>query len=338
MRAYTTQGFARPLPYRSVAGKRGHSLSAFQGINRMRAHHGILSYSSNAANTRGGNSGNGGVPPESSIIQSTLEPEGPKWEVMTTGQKIKETSKTGLYLGIAGLVVTCGYLAIKELMPTKLSANTIFSHAFDAVKENPEVTMRLGSPLKAFGHDHGGRREGRRNIIDKDEFKDEKGNDVVRIKFVVQGPRGKGIVYAARSSNLSRNDFLYLIFQVPAEGRSYALVDNRKQMTEEDEQLKLANGIVNLGGVMYGSEQSDDTQRQKMEFGEFFDRIKYYQCDKHGLDKEGDDTCEKLQRKYPAWKFEDRIYVGVLDRKKMTQLLKQENALAKQKKAKSGLL
>ena len=66
-----------------------------------------------------------------------------------------------------------------------------FSHAYDAVKENPEVTMRLGSPLKAFGHDHGGRREGRRNIIDKDEFKDEKGNDVVRIKFVVQGPRGK---------------------------------------------------------------------------------------------------------------------------------------------------
>ena len=57
---------------------------------------------------------------------------------------------------------------------------------------------------------------------------------------------------------------------MPAEGRSYALVDNRKQMTEEDEQLKLANGIVNLGGVMYGSEQSDDTQRQKMEFGEFF--------------------------------------------------------------------
>ena len=82
MRAYTTQGFARPsplAPYRSVAGKRGHSLLAFQGMNRMRAHRGILSYSSNSARTRGGDGGNGGAPPESSIIQSTLEPEGPKW-------------------------------------------------------------------------------------------------------------------------------------------------------------------------------------------------------------------------------------------------------------------
>ena len=109
-------------------------------------------------------------------------------------------------------------------------------------------------------------------------------------------------------------------------------------MTEEDEQLKLANGIVNLGVHVWFGAELDDNGPQKMEFGEFFDRIKYYQCDKHGLDKEGDDTCEKLQRKYPAWKFEDRIYVGVLDRKTMTQLLKQENALAKQKKAKSGLL
>ena len=68
------------------------------------------------------------------------------------------------------------------------------------------------------------------------------------------------------------------------------------------------------------------------EFGEFFDRIKYLQCDKHGLDKEGDDTCDKLQRRYPAWKFDDRVYVGVVTRDKMAQLLKQENEYAKAKK------
>jgi hypothetical protein len=299
-----------------------------EGLNYFRRNGGILSYSSAADGSKSG----GNAPPENSIIQSTLEPEGPKWEVMSTGQKIKETSKTGLYLGIAGLVVTCGYLMIKELMPTKLSANTIFSHAFDACKEHPDVTMRLGRPLKAFGHDHGGRREGRRNFVDKDEFKDQKGNDVVRIKFAVEGPRGKGIIYAARSSNLHRNDFLYLIFHCESEGRSYALIDNRKEETLEEEQLKMANALVNLGAVMYGSEQNDDTQRQKMEFGEFFDRIKYLQCDKHGLDKEGDDTCDKLQRRYPAWKFDDRVYVGVVTRDKMAQLLKQENEYAKAKK------
>ena len=60
------------------------------------------------------------------------------------------------------------------------------------------------------------------------------------------------------------------------------------------------------------------------------------------LDDEGDDTCNKIQRRYPAWKFgegEDaRIYVGVVERETMEKLLKQENQIAKQKKAQSGLL
>lgn len=303
-------------------------------MNYLKRQGGIMSFSSKSGGEK--------PPPESSIIQSTLEPEAPKWEVMSTGQKIKETSKTGLYLGIAGLVVTCGYLMIRELMPTKLSANSIYSQAIDACKEHPDVTMRLGKPLKAHGHDHGGRREGRRNFVDKDTFVDARGNDVVRIKFDLTGPRGKGTIYAARSSNLSSGQFLYLIFHCVNENRSYALVDNRRPETEEEKQLKIANGLKNLGAVMYGSEQSDDTQRQKMEFGEFFDRIKYMQCDKHGLDDEGDDTCNKIQRRYPAWKFgegEDaRIYVGVVERETMEKLLKQENQIAKQKKAQSGLL
>ena len=38
----------------------------------------------------------------------------------------------------------------------ELSANSIYSQAIDACKEHPDVTMRLGKPLKAHGHDHGG--------------------------------------------------------------------------------------------------------------------------------------------------------------------------------------
>lgn len=272
---------------------------------------------------------------EASYIKETLEgPEPTEWAVMTTAEKVKETSKTGLFLGIGAIVVTSGYFIVKELMPTKMSAHSIFNKAFDAVKEHPEVTMRLGNPLKAHGHDYGGRREGRRNVIDKDEFKDEKGNDVVRVKFDVEGPRGKGVIYAALSSNLSKGQFLYLIFEEVNSKQAFALIDNRHQMSEEDEQLKVANGIVNLGGVMYGSEQNDDCQRQKMELGEFFEKIKYYQCDKHGQDKEGDETCDKLQRRYPAWKFDDRIYVGVMKREQLMTLLKQEQHYAKMKKNK----
>jgi hypothetical protein len=281
----------------------------------------------------GGSSKEGGHALEKAkYIDETINPKEKQWEVMTTGEKVKEGSKTGMILGIAGLVLVCGFYIARELMPTGMSPNTVFSRAFDVAKEHPDVTNRLGTPLTGHGHDHGGRREGRRNILDSDKYVDEFGQDVVRIKFDLEGPRGKGIMYAAVASNTKRGKLQYLIFQEVSTGRSYVLIDNRKAMTDEDEQKKLANGIVNLGGVMYGSEQSDDTQRQKMEFGDFFDKIKYMECDKHGLDKESDETCTKLKMKFPAWKFDDRVYQGVFSRKNMTKLLKQEQAYANLKK------
>lgn len=63
---------------------------------------------------------------------------------------------------------TLPYLELKpkELMPTKMSPNRVFDKAVGKVTEHPEVIRRFGAQLKAYGRDHGGHREGRRNFIE----------------------------------------------------------------------------------------------------------------------------------------------------------------------------
>jgi import inner membrane translocase subunit TIM21 len=47
-----------------------------------------------------------------------------------------------------------------------MSPNRAFDRAFQVVKTDPEVRKRFGDIVKAYGRDHGGRREGRRNFIE----------------------------------------------------------------------------------------------------------------------------------------------------------------------------
>ena len=263
-----------------------------------------------------------------SIIQQVQEGQHPNDNLpMTTGQKVVEGSKTAMILGLVGVAAACAGLVAWELRPTKFSPQTIFDKALSAVREHPDVTMRIGTVEKGYGTDHGSRSEGRRNFTAKDDFTDEEGNRIVRIKFTVQGQRGKGTVYAAVSSGIS-GDLQYLIFQhQPSRGKSvsYSLVDNRRQLTDEDKQQRLAANIKKIGGVMYGSEDDPYTQRQKMEFGDYFDNIKYIDCSKeHGLDQASQEYCKKLKGKYPLWKFGENTYPGLRDRKTMDKICKFE--------------
>ena len=154
--------------------------------------------------------------------------------------------------------------------------------------ENPEVTMRIGTGIVGYGTDYNSRSEGRRNFVASDDLTDEDGNRIVRIKFNVKGQRGKGTVYAAVSSAVGNGDLLYLIFEHAGRGGKGAiaipLVDNRRQLTTEDEQMRIAKKINELGGELFGSEDDPHTQRQKMELGDFFGNIKYIQCEKHNLE------------------------------------------------------
>lgn len=86
--------------------------------------------------------------------------------VLTPGQKVVAGTRLTMWLGVAALSITCSYYIGKELLPTKMSPNSIFDCAFSKIKADEGLKRRFGSSLKAYGRDHGGKREGRRNFIE----------------------------------------------------------------------------------------------------------------------------------------------------------------------------
>lgn len=96
---------------------------------------------------------------------------------------------------------------------SKMSPNTVFSRALDQVRNHHEVTSRFGTPIKGYGRDHGGKREGRRNFIEHTEYKsDEDGSKRTRVRFNLEGPHGKAFVFAEVSSEMSSGEFVYCKF------------------------------------------------------------------------------------------------------------------------------
>jgi mitochondrial import inner membrane translocase subunit TIM21 len=47
-----------------------------------------------------------------------------------------------------------------------MSPNRVFDTALDVVRNDEQVKHRYGEPIKGYGRDHGGHREGRRNFIE----------------------------------------------------------------------------------------------------------------------------------------------------------------------------
>ena len=86
--------------------------------------------------------------------------------VLTPGEKVVAGTRLTVYAGLFALASVCAYYIGKELFPTKMSPNTVFNKAFDKIRTNEEIKRRFGEPLKAFGRDHNGHREGRRNFIE----------------------------------------------------------------------------------------------------------------------------------------------------------------------------
>jgi import inner membrane translocase subunit TIM21 len=91
-----------------------------------------------------------------------------------------------------------------------MSPNVVFNRALDVVRENPEIKMRFGTPLKGYGRDHGGKREGRRNFIEHTEYSDkEDGSKRTRVRFNLEGPHGRAFVFAEVSNQMKSGEFVY---------------------------------------------------------------------------------------------------------------------------------
>ena len=225
----------------------------------------------------------------------------------------QQTAKTGIsltiYAGVAAAVAFSGYLIFQELNPWKLSPNGVFDDAFEFVRNHSEVTARLGTPVKGYGQDLGSSREGRRNFVQHDSYVDDDGVKRIRIKFNLEGPNGKAIVYAEKSANDGPRDFAYVILDHQQRGRreTVGLVDNRKVLTREELQDKITKRLAKAGITLYGHTSCQWTKRQREELGEFADRIRTVYCDK----KENEDECLKANLKgYPTWRFKDQNVPG----------------------------
>lgn len=174
---------------------------------------------------------------------------------LTPGEKVVVGSRLALWAGIAVFASACAFYIGRELLPSKMSPNTIFDKAFTVVKANPEVTRRFGEPLKAYGRDHGGHREGRRNFIEHSEYVDkDDGSKRTRVRFNIEGQYGTAFVFAEVSSDMESGEFVYLIVQDKRNGRVISIIDNRAAMSAK----RLAGGTregMEVFGNLLGKSQ-----------------------------------------------------------------------------------
>ena len=151
--------------------------------------------------------------------------------VLTPGEKVVAGTRLTMYLAMAGAAITCLYFTARELIPTKMSPNTVFNNAHAIIQNHPDVTYRFGNPIKSYGKDHGGKREGRRNFIEHSTYTDkDDGSNRVRVRFNLEGPQGNAFVFAEVSSDMPSGEFVYLLVQDKRNGRVVNVIDNRSML------------------------------------------------------------------------------------------------------------
>jgi len=180
-------------------------------------------------------------PPEPEVFPSTgpmssqgrglvLQPEEEEnlpplaFEPGVVGAAQKGVSAVVIAFGAAALGA-CVWGASQALFPSATSTQSIFSEALDKVKDNGDVAFALGTPLRAFGADHGGSR-GRRNAMERWEL-NEAGAEVVVVRFHVSGPQGMGTVQVQVPANRKRGEFNYIIFENARNRRMVHVLDDR---------------------------------------------------------------------------------------------------------------
>ena len=158
---------------------------------------------------------------------------------LTPGEKVVAGTRLGIWAGVAVFASFCAYYIGKELIPTKMSPNSVMDVATEKIRAHPEVTRRFGSPVKVYGRDHGGHREGRRNFIEHTDYTSEDdGTKRTRVRFNLEGPYGGAFVFAEVSKDMPSGELVYVIVQDKSNGRVINVVDNRSRLMAQ----RLAGG------------------------------------------------------------------------------------------------
>jgi len=122
---------------------------------------------------------------------------------------------------------------------SKMSPNRVFDRSFEVIRNDTRVTSLFGEHLKAYGRDHGGHREGRRNFVEHTDYTDpQDGSARTRIRYNLEGPKGRAFVFAEVAKTY--DGFVYILVQDKATGQVITVEDNRAAMTT----ARLSSGEV----------------------------------------------------------------------------------------------
>lgn len=167
--------------------------------------------------------------------------------VLTPGEQVVAASRLTMWVGIFGFAVACAYFIGKELIPTKMSPNSVFNGASDVIRNNAVVKQQYGEKLKFYGKDHGGHREGRRNFIEHTEYTSpDDGTKRTRVRFNLEGQFNSAFCFAEVSNDMPSGEYVYILVQDKRNGRVITVVDNRAALTAK----KLAGGNTDTANAM----------------------------------------------------------------------------------------
>ena len=106
---------------------------------------------------------------------------------------VESTSYSLVILAALGFAAAVLYAAFSELIFSP-KEYTSFSKTLKKIEEDPRVTIRLGSPMKAYGTESQNRSA--RQRIPHRIYSDDQGREHVQLQFVAKGPSGRATVHA----------------------------------------------------------------------------------------------------------------------------------------------
>lgn len=154
-------------------------------------------------------------------------------EPKTAKEKVWFYGTFAIRLLMLGAAIGCLVVFLREVFPGRMGPNSLFSEAFDTVQVHDNVREVTGLPMKAYGRDVG-RNEGRRNHVDSRQYDEPMdGSKRTRIRFMVEGPRGKVRVWTEISNKMNSGEYVYLICKDMQNGRIITIIDNRDRLETE---------------------------------------------------------------------------------------------------------
>lgn len=130
---------------------------------------------------------------------------------------VESTSYSLVILAALGFAAAVLYAAFSELIFSP-KEYTCFSKTLKKIEDDPRVTIRLGTPMKAYGTESKNRSA--RQRIPHRIYSDEQGREHVQLQFVAKGPSGRATVHAdmyedGEATGGWRYHYLYLTVESP---------------------------------------------------------------------------------------------------------------------------